>query len=116
MIPMQKPFCGSKTLLPVQHAAFATTYVGYILSFIGSAIKKTGISGSPYTLATVPKLLIPAIVFYCRHFYSYFIGSSWATWALIMPIGLQLALSSGANIPSIVSAVLAGGSAGDNDI
>ncbi|MHB1654691.1 MAG: Na+/H+ antiporter NhaC family protein [Desulfitobacteriaceae bacterium] len=63
--------------------------------------------------ATVPELFIPAIVFLIGTFTSYFIGSSWATWALIMPLGLQLALSSGVNIPLIVGAVLAGGSVGD---
>jgi len=34
---------------------------------------------------TVPKSFIPAVIFLIGGFTSYFIGSSWATWALIMP-------------------------------
>ncbi|KJS11840.1 MAG: hypothetical protein VR67_11680 [Peptococcaceae bacterium BRH_c8a] len=64
--------------------------------------------------ATIPKLFIPAAVFLIAGFTSYFIGSSWATWALMMPLGLPLAVSTGAGLPLTVGAVLAGGSIGDN--
>lgn len=64
--------------------------------------------------AAIPKLLIPAAVFLIGGFTSYFIGSSWATWALMMPLGLPLAVSTGASLPLTVGAVLAGGSIGDN--
>lgn len=64
--------------------------------------------------ATVPKLFIPAAIFLIGGFTSYFIGSSWATWALIMPLGLTLAVSTGASLPLTMGAVLAGGSVGDN--
>ncbi|MTI85891.1 MAG: Na+/H+ antiporter NhaC family protein [Firmicutes bacterium] len=64
--------------------------------------------------AAIPTLFIPAAIFLIGGFTSYFIGSSWATWALIMPLGLPLAVSTGASIPLAVGAVLAGGSIGDN--
>ena len=63
---------------------------------------------------TVPAYLIPSVVFLIGAFTSYFIGSSWATWALMMPLGLQLAVSTGASLPVVTGAVLAGGSVGDN--
>lgn len=61
-----------------------------------------------------PNFLIPAMIFIMGAFTSYFIGSSWATWALIMPLGLPLAVSTGANIPLVMGAILAGGSVGDS--
>ncbi|MFZ5944087.1 MAG: Na+/H+ antiporter NhaC family protein [Bacillota bacterium] len=64
--------------------------------------------------ANIPKSFIPAAIFLIGGFTSYFIGSSWATWALIMPLGLPLAVSTGASLPLTVGAVLAGGSIGDN--
>lgn len=62
----------------------------------------------------IPKVFIPAAIFLIGGFTSYFIGSSWATWALIMPLGLPLAVSAGASLPLTMGAVLAGGSIGDN--
>lgn len=48
------------------------------------------------TLGTaVPRFLIPAAVFLVAGFTSYFIGSSWATWALVMPLGLPSPLRPG---------------------
>ncbi|HEX7713769.1 MAG TPA: Na+/H+ antiporter NhaC family protein [Bacillota bacterium] len=61
-----------------------------------------------------PKLFIPVMVFIIGALTSYFIGSSWATWALIMPLGLPLAVNSGASIPLVMGAILAGGSVGDS--
>ncbi len=64
--------------------------------------------------AAVPKLFIPAVIFLIGAFTSYFIGSSWATWALVMPLALPLAVTTGVSLPLTVGAVLAGGSIGDN--
>lgn len=58
--------------------------------------------------------LIPLAVFVIGGLASYFMGSSWGTWALVMPVGLSLAAATGAHIPLTVGAVLAGGSIGDN--
>lgn len=62
----------------------------------------------------LPPQLIPVIVFALGGLASYFMGSSWGTWALVMPLALSLAVTTGANVPLTVGAVLAGGSIGDN--
>jgi Na+/H+ antiporter NhaC len=62
----------------------------------------------------IPAFLIPAAIFLVCCAASYFMGSAWGTWALVMPIALPLAVSTGAGIPLIIGAVLAGGSLGDN--
>ncbi|QKY70647.1 Na+/H+ antiporter NhaC family protein [Lentibacillus sp. CBA3610] len=60
----------------------------------------------------LPGFTIPAIVFILGAIVSYFIGSSWGTWGIIMPLGMALAVSTGASIPLTVGAVFASGSFG----
>lgn len=63
---------------------------------------------------SIPAFLIPAVIFLIGCAASYFMGSAWGTWALVMPIALPLAVSTNSSIPLVVGAVLAGGSLGDN--
>lgn len=60
----------------------------------------------------LPSFTIPAIIFLIGAVVSYFIGSSWGTWGLFMPLGIALAVSTGASIPLTVGAVFASGSFG----
>ncbi|SFR88076.1 Na+/H+ antiporter NhaC family protein [Anaeromicropila populeti] len=62
----------------------------------------------------IPTILIPAAIFLIGCAASYFMGSAWGTWALVMPIAVPLAVSTQLSVPLIVGAVLAGGSLGDN--
>src|SRR5699024_8103995 len=60
----------------------------------------------------LPGFTIPAIVFILGAITSYFLGSSWGTWGIFMPLGMALAVSTGASIPLTVGAVFASGSFG----
>ena len=62
----------------------------------------------------IPAFLIPASIFLIGCAASYFMGSAWGTWALVMPIAQPLAVSTNSSIPLVIGAVLAGGSLGDN--
>lgn len=62
----------------------------------------------------IPALLIPAVIFLIGCIASYFMGSAWGTWALIMPIAIPLAVTTNSNLALVIGAVLAGGSLGDN--
>lgn len=62
----------------------------------------------------IPVILIPAAIFLLGCFASYFMGSAWGTWALIMPIAVPLAVSANSNLALVIGAVLAGGALGDN--
>ncbi len=65
------------------------------------------------TLGTfLPDYVIPAIIFLIGSAVGYFIGSSWGTWGLFMPLGMTLATATGASIPLTVGAVFASGSFG----
>jgi len=60
----------------------------------------------------LPGFLTPATIFLIGSIVGYFIGSSWGTWGLFMPLGIALALSTGASIPLTVGAVFASGAFG----
>lgn len=60
----------------------------------------------------LPTFTIPAIIFLIGAIVSYFIGSSWGTWGLIMPLGITLSTVTGASLPITVGAVFASGSFG----
>src|SRR5699024_2695801 len=60
----------------------------------------------------LPSFTIPPIVFILGAVVSYFIGSSWGTWGIVMPLGIALAVSTEASIPLTVGAVFASGSFG----
>ncbi|WP_238882891.1 Na+/H+ antiporter NhaC family protein [Clostridium sp. YIM B02551] len=62
----------------------------------------------------IPAILIPVVIFLIGCAASYFMGSAWGTWALLMPIAIPLAVTSKSSLPLVIGAVLAGGSLGDN--
>lgn len=62
----------------------------------------------------IPVFLIPAAIYLIGCFASYFMGTAWGTWALIMPMAVPLAVSAGVSLPLVIGAVLAGGALGDN--
>ena len=62
---------------------------------------------------SIPKFLIPAILFLLSGIIAYTIGSSWATWALMMPLAINFSLNSGVSIEIMVGTVWAGGAVAD---
>jgi tetracycline resistance efflux pump len=60
----------------------------------------------------LPKHIIPAIIFLFGSFISYFIGTSWGTWGVFMPLGVTLAAVTDASLPMTIGAVFASGTFG----
>jgi tetracycline resistance efflux pump len=60
----------------------------------------------------IPSMFVPPVLFLIGALVSYFIGSSWGTWGILMPLGISLAAVSGASLPLVIGAVFASGSFG----
>jgi Na+/H+ antiporter NhaC len=60
----------------------------------------------------IPHLFVAPILFLLGGIISYFIGSSWGTWGILMPLGITLAAESGVNIYLVIGAVFASGTFG----
>jgi tetracycline resistance efflux pump len=60
----------------------------------------------------IPSLFVPPVLFLVGAFISYFIGSSWGTWGILMPLGISLGHSTGTDLPLVIGAVFASGTFG----
>ncbi|TLS37574.1 Na+/H+ antiporter NhaC family protein [Pseudalkalibacillus caeni] len=60
----------------------------------------------------IPKMFIPPVLFLLGAAISYFIGSSWGTWGILMPLGVSLAQVSDTSLPIVIGAVFASGTFG----
>ena len=88
-----------------------------IISFaFGSAIKAlgTGIYVSQLMNLEVPLVLMAPILFIAAAIMAFATGTSWGTWAILIPIAVPIALESGLPIHFLVASVLGGGIFGDH--
>jgi len=65
-----------------------------------------------HVVGSIPHMFIAPAMFLLGGLISYFIGSSWGTWGLLMPLGVTLAYQSGTNILLVIGAVFASGTFG----
>ncbi|MDC3417558.1 Na+/H+ antiporter NhaC family protein [Aquibacillus salsiterrae] len=65
-----------------------------------------------FSMGWIPDVLIPPITFILGSLLAYFVGSTWGSWGLIMPIGLSLADVSGNSLPLMIGIVFASGTFG----
>lgn len=60
----------------------------------------------------IPKSLVPPVLFILGSMISYFIGSEWGTWGILMPLGISMGVASGTNLILVIGAVFASGAFG----
>lgn len=64
------------------------------------------------SLKWIPASFVAVLVFLIGCGLSYFIGSSWGTWGILMPVGVSIASVSGSSLPIVIGAVFASGTFG----
>jgi len=83
---------------------------------LGASVKElgTGIFISSLVADYLPLFLVPAVIFLAGAFASFTTGTSWGTFALLVPIGIPIAIN--LNLPPslMLAAVLGGGIFGDH--
>ncbi|MCF7935813.1 MAG: sodium:proton antiporter [Synergistales bacterium] len=57
--------------------------------------------------------IIPALIFVIGAFIAFATGSSWGTWAIMMPLAIPMAADLGISVPLVSAAVVGGGLFGD---
>lgn len=60
----------------------------------------------------IPAMFITPLLFVFGAVVSYFIGSAWGTWGILMPLGISLSLTADISLPLVIGAVFASGSFG----
>lgn len=58
--------------------------------------------------------LLPGVIFVTAAFISFSTGTSWGTFAIMMPIAIPTALALNSNLPLVIASVLSGGVFGDH--
>nr|WP_276537394.1 Na+/H+ antiporter NhaC family protein [Bacillus infantis] len=60
----------------------------------------------------IPPSIVVPLLFLFGAAISYFIGSAWGTWGILMPLGISMAAASGIYLPLVIGAVFASGTFG----
>ena len=109
----------SKTMdLVLQGAGGMVPVVTVLLvSFAISAVARdlgTGVYLAGVAEAAMPAWLVPAVLFLTTSVVAFSTGTSWGTFAIMLPIAVPAAAVLGLDLPLVVGAVLSGGIFGDH--
>lgn len=102
-------FKGIGGLIPLALLMMLAFAIGKVCRDLG-----TGIYVAEVTQAWLSPKFVPAIVFLVASFIAFSTGTSWGTFAIMIPIGLQMAQMMDANIYLTIAAALGGGVFGDH--
>jgi Na+/H+ antiporter NhaC len=100
---------GAGSLLPVAIILLLALALGDVSEALG-----TGEFVSQLVSRNVPVMLLPALVFLVSGFTAFAIGSSWGTFAIVIPIAIPIALALGIEPALLLGAVLSGAVFGDH--
>lgn len=99
---------GISNMIPVVIILVFALALGAIIKELGTGIYLA----NTFSNMLVPAFL-PAIVFVFSMIIAFSTGSSWGTWAVMIPLSMPLAMSMGVSIPLLAGAVWSGGIFGD---
>lgn len=100
---------GSKVLMPIAIIMMLAFAIGNLTSEMGTGIFVAKVIGS-----SVSFIFIPPILFIVASAISFSTGTSWGTFAIMIPIAVPLVLQTGGALPLALAAVLSGGIFGDH--
>lgn len=100
---------GAWKILPLAIILWLAITLGDVTGTLGTGNYLTGLLNT-----SVPQHLIPALVFLLSALTAFAIGSSWGTFALMIPLAIPLAVGLGMPMPLLIGAALAGGIFGDH--
>lgn len=102
-------FKGMNELLPLVVIVLFSLALGASLKELG-----TGKFIASLVAGNIPMFLVPALLFIAGALMSFSTGTSWGTFALLVPIGMPLVVELGLPAPLVLSAILGGGIFGDH--
>jgi Na+/H+ antiporter NhaC len=106
---MDLAFKGIGGLMPVALLMMLAFAIGDI-----SMELQTGLYAASLAQGLLSPSLVPVILFILSGFIAFSTGTSWGTFAIMLPIGIPMVAMLGAHLPLTIAAVLAGGVFGDH--
>ena len=106
---MRAFFKGAGDLLPIATILLLALALGDVAQMLGTGSYVAGIvSGN------VPGILLAPLVFLVSAFIAFSVGSSWGTFAIMIPIAIPIATALDLPVPLLLAAALSGGIFGDH--
>jgi len=106
---VQEGFKGIGEILPLVSILLLSIALGQSVKELG-----TGVYISGLVAVYLPLFMVPAVIFIAGAFASFTTGTSWGTFALLVPIAMPIALNLGLPPALVLAAVLGGGVFGDH--
>jgi tetracycline resistance efflux pump len=100
---------GAGNLLPISTILLLALALGDVANLLGTGPYVAGVAG-----AAVPAVLLAPLVFLVSAFIAFSVGSSWGTFAIMIPIAIPIAMNLGLPIPLFLGAAVSGAIFGDH--
>jgi tetracycline resistance efflux pump len=106
---MQMFLRGAGGLLPVAMILLFALTLGDVASLLGTGVYVAGLAQE-----SIPTLLLLPLLFLLSGVIAFSIGSSWGTFAIMIPLGMQIGVSMDQSLSLFLAAVLSGAIFGDH--
>lgn len=100
---------GAGGLLPVAMILLFALALGDVANLLGTGVYVAGLAEE-----TLPKVLLLPLLFLVSSVIAFSIGSSWGTFAIMIPLAMQISISLGLDPAFFLAAVLSGSVFGDH--
>ncbi len=100
---------GAGSLLPIATILLLALALGDVANLLGTGPYVAGLVG-----AAVPEPLLAPLVFIASAFIAFSVGSSWGTFAIMIPIAIPIATTLGLPVPLMLGAAISGAIFGDH--
>lgn len=100
---------GAGALLPIATILLLALALGDVALLLGTGPYVAGVVG-----AAVPEPLLAPLVFLTSAFIAFSVGSSWGTFAIMIPIAIPIATTLGLPVPLLLGAAISGAIFGDH--
>ena len=100
---------GAGNLLPIATILLLALALGDVAVLLGTGPFIAGVAG-----ATVPHVLLAPLIFVVSAFIAFSVGSSWGTFAIMIPIAIPIATTLGLPVPLLLGAAISGAIFGDH--
>ena len=100
---------GAAALLPISTILLLALALGDVANHLGTGTYVAGVVGE-----NLPRPLLAPLVFLVAAFISFSVGSSWGTFAIMIPIAVPIAVMLGLSVPLLLAAAVSGAIFGDH--
>lgn len=100
---------GAAALLPIATILLFALALGDVAQLLGTGVYVAGVVGG-----TIPGPILAPLIFIVSSFIAFSVGSSWGTFAIMIPIAIPIATTLGFPVPLFLGAAISGAIFGDH--